>query len=113
MQKIFLKWLFILVVSAFILTFLTSYLIQTNQSQKVGLDLIDLKIADVKKQLNENQKNLKRIKQMTVSVAELKAKFFAQMVYFKPSIVTNYKELEWAKDFLDVDESIFQMQKVF
>ncbi len=50
---------------------------------------------------------------MTVSVAELKAKFFAQMVYFKPSIVTNYKELEWAKDFLDVDESIFQMQKVF
>lgn len=105
MQKIFLKQLFILVFSAFVLTFATSYLIQTNQSQKVGLDLIKLKIADVKNQLNTTQHNLRSIKQMTSSIALLKARFFAQMIYYNPKIVTDYKELENAKNFLDVDET--------
>lgn len=104
MQKIFLKWLFILVCSAFILTFATSYLIQTNQSQKVGLDLIKLKTADVKNQLNTTQHNLTSIKQMTYSIALLKAKFFAKMVYYNPKIITSQNELEKVKDFLDVDE---------
>lgn len=104
MQKIFLKWLFILVFSAFILTFSTSYLIQTNQSQKVGLDLIELKIADVKNELNTTQHNLKTVKQMTYSIALLKAKFFAKMVYYTHKILTNQSELEKVKDFLDVDE---------
>lgn len=104
MQKIFLKQLFILVFSAFLLTFATSYLIQTNQSKKVGLDLIDLKIADVKHQLNTTRHNLKSIKQMTYSIALLKAKFFAEMVYYNPQIVTNPNELEKVKDLLDVDE---------
>lgn len=104
MQKIFLKQLFILVFSAFILTFATSYFIQTNQSQKVGLDLIKLKIADVKNQLNTTQHNLRTVKQMTSSIAILKARFFAKMVYYNPKIVTDYTELEKAKNFLDVDE---------
>ena len=104
MQKIFLKWLFLLVFSAFILTFATSYLIQTNQSKKVGLDLIDLKIADVKSQLNTTQHNLKSIEQMTYSVALIKARFFAKMVYYNPKILTNQAELEKVKDLIDVDE---------
>jgi len=86
LQKIFLKWLFLLVFSAFILTFATSYFIQTNQSQKVGLDLIELKIADVKSQLNTTRRNLKSIEQMTYSIALLKARFFAKMVYYNPQI---------------------------
>lgn len=105
MQKIFLKWLFILVCSAFILTFAASYLIQTHQSKRVGLDLIKLKIADVKNQLNTTQNNLKSIKQMTYSIALLKARFFAKMVYYNPQIVTDYNELEKVKIFLDVDET--------
>lgn len=105
MQKIFLKQLFILVFSAFILTFVTSYLIQTHQSQKVGVDLIELKIADVKHELNINQHNVKSIKQMTDSVALMKAKFFAQMIYYNPKIVTDYSELEKTRAFLDVDET--------
>lgn len=104
MQRIFLKWLAILGFSAFILTFTTSYLIQTHQSKKVGLDLIKLKITDVKNQLNTTQRNLNSIKQMTNAVALLKARFFAKMVYYNPQIITDYKELEKAKDFLDVDE---------
>lgn len=104
MQKIFLKWLFVLVSSAFILTFATSYLIQTNQSKKIGLDLIELKISDVKNQLNTTQHNLNSIKQMTYSVARIKAKFFAKMVYYNPKILTDQSELEKIKDFLDVDE---------
>lgn len=104
MQKIFLKQLFILVFSAFILTFATSYLVQTNQSKKVGHDLIELKIADVKNQLSTTQHNLKSIKQMTYSVAILKARFFAKMVYYNPKIVTNFNELEKVKNLLDVDE---------
>ncbi len=104
MQKIFLKWLFLLVFSAFILTFVTSYLLQTHQSQKVGLGLIELKIADVKNQLNVNQDNLKKIRQQTHSDALLKARFFAKMVYYNPKILTNQAELEKVKDFLDVDE---------
>lgn len=104
MQKIFLKQLFILVFSAFILTFATSYLIQTSQSKKVGLDLIELKIADVKNQLIATQHNLKSIKQMTSSIAILKARFFAKMVYYNPKIVTNKKELKKVMDLLDVDE---------
>ncbi len=105
MQKIFLKWLFLLVFSAFILTFATSYLIQTNQSQKVGLDLIELKIADVKKQLHITQHNLKAIKQMTNSSARIKAKVLAQLVYYNPKILTNQAEFEKVKELLDVDEA--------
>lgn len=105
MQKIFLKWLFILVCSAFILTFAASYLIQTQQSQKVGIDLIKLKIADVKNQLNTTRNNLKAVKQMTYSVALFKAKVFAKMVYYNPKIATDYNELVKIKDFLDVDET--------
>ncbi len=104
MQKIFLKWLFLLVFSAFILTFATSYLIQTHQSQKVGLGLIELKITDVKNQLDVNQDNLKKIKQQTYSDALLKAKFFAKMVYYNPKILASQAELEKVKEFLDVDE---------
>lgn len=104
MQKIFLKWLFLLVLSAFILTFATSYLIQTNQSKQIGLDLIKLKISDVKIQLYNTQQNLNSIKQMTYSVALLKARFFAQMVYYNPKILTNQTELEKLKELIDVDE---------
>ena len=104
MQKIFLKWLFLLVLSAFILTFAASYFIQTNQSEKTGLDLIDLKIADVKSQLNTTRHNLKSIEQMTYSIAILKARFFAKMVYYNPKILTNEAELDKVKDLLDVDE---------
>lgn len=111
MQKIFLKWLFILVCSAFILTFAASYLIQTHQSKKVGLDLIKLKIADVKNQLNNTQNNLKTVKQMTFSIALFKARVFAKMVYYNPKIVTDYTELEKVKDFLDVDETHISNQK--
>jgi len=104
LQKIFLKWLFLLVLSAFILTFAASYFIQTNQSEKTGLDLIDLKIADVKSQLNTTRHNLKSIEQMTYSIAILKARFFAKMVYYNPKILTNEAELDKVKDLLDVDE---------
>lgn len=105
MQRIFLKWLFLLVLSAFVLTFATSYLIQTNQSKKVGLDLIELKIADVKGQLNTTQHNLKSIKQMSYAIALLKARFFAKMVYYNPEILTNQAELEKVKELIDVDET--------
>lgn len=86
------------------LTFATSYFIQTNQSRKVGLDLIKLKIADVKSQLDTTQHNLQSIKQMTYSVALLKARFFAQMVYYNPKIITNHNELEKVRQLLNVDE---------
>jgi len=41
---------------------------------------------------------------MTDSVALLKARFFAKMVYYNPKILTNQAKLEKVKEFLDVDE---------
>lgn len=104
MKKIFLKWIFLLVSTAFILTFAASYYIQTTQSKKVGLDLIELKITDVKHQLNLHQQNLNAIIQLNNSNILVKAKMFAKLVYYNPKIITNEAELERTKDFLNVDE---------
>jgi hypothetical protein len=50
----------------------------------------------VKNQLSTTQNNLKNIKQMTYSIALLKARFFAKMVYYNPKIITDYNELKKA-----------------
>lgn len=104
MQKKFLRWLFLVVFCAFLLTFATSYLIQTNQSEKIAISLIKLKIDDAKNQLQITENNLNAIKQMTDKIALVKAKILAQYVYEQPKMLSSPNRLEKIKNLLDVDE---------
>lgn len=104
MQKQFLKWLLIVVLTAFLVTFCTSYFIQTQQSERVGVGLIKLKIKDVKSQLDITNKNHETIKKTTYETAIIKARALAWIILKSPSIVYNQAELEKVKNILDVDE---------
>lgn len=104
MQKKFLKWLFLVVFSAFLLTFATSYFIQTNQSEKIAITMIKLKIEDAKNQLKITEKNLQTVSQMVDSSALDKARILAWHISEHPEILLNQAKLNKVKDLLDVDE---------
>ncbi len=56
MRKTFLSWLMILMIGAFALAFFISFYIQTNHASSNAEMLIQLKIEDIKKQLDINKK---------------------------------------------------------
>lgn len=104
MRRTFLIWLLVFMFGAFVAVFLVSFYIQTNQASENAKSLIQLKIDDVKKQLDINVQNLKEIRDESDKNAVAKAQAFAKMLDLNPELVYKKNELEKIRILLDVDE---------
>lgn len=104
MRKTFLTWLLLFMAAAFLAAFLISYNIQTKQAYNNAEKLIYLKIDDVIKQIDVNNKNLREIRRETDSNALAKTRAFAAMLKINPALVYDFKELGNIRRLLDVDE---------
>ncbi len=104
MRKTFQKWLFVFIASAFALTFAFSFLIQTRQARDNALTLIRLKIADARRQLTTMEDNLRRVTELTSTMALGKARALARLVELSPAMLSSPDDLESTRLLLDVDE---------
>lgn len=104
MRKVFLIWLLIFMTAAFILTFSISYYVQSGQAYKNAEKLIYLKIDDVIKQIEINNKSLREIRAESDSNALAKARSLAKMIEMNPVIVRDFGQLEKIRRLLEVDE---------
>lgn len=104
MRRIFLNWLFLFIICAFVITFFVSFYMQTEQAKNNGANLISLKIEDAKKQIIKNNENLSRIQKDSDRTALSKVKTFSYILKEQPNVVYGAKALENIKALLDVDE---------
>jgi len=104
MRRTFLKWLFIFVAAAFLLTFSVSFVVQTEQSRENAVNLIKLKIDDARHQIMDNRHDVEVIRDIADATSLAKARAFARMIALKPSLLKDRRELERIRKELDVDE---------
>ncbi|MFI3300251.1 MAG: SpoIIE family protein phosphatase [Candidatus Gastranaerophilales bacterium] len=104
MQKQFFIKLFIVIFLAFWATFIGSFLTQTYHSRHSGVEIVALKIEDIKSELKNSERNLDTIRQMINATAIAKANAVALIVLNNPKIINDVSILEILKQKLDVDE---------
>lgn len=104
MRRTFQKWLFLFVAIAFVLTFLISFSFQTKQARENAINLINLKLEDARKQIEDNRKNVAAVREFTDFAALAKARALAIMISLRPALLGNRAEFEKIRLGLDVDE---------
>ena len=108
MQKIFQKWLFVLIAGALAVTLSLFYLFQTIQAERAAERLMRLRIADVKEQVTRNENILLNLKLRRNREMVSKAKIAADYIKTDPSYLKSSDRLEALKRLVNVDELIFQ-----
>ncbi len=70
----------------------------------MGINLIQLKNSDLKRQLEMNDTNTQNIRSMTDSIILVRTKIFAELIKKDASILEDKRKLEFVKKILDADE---------
>ena len=104
MRRTFLIWLMVFMLIGFAATFTISFCIQTQQAEDNGHSLIQLRIEDVKKQLDMNTQNLEEIRAESDLNALAKVRALAKMIELNPDIIYFDEVLEDIRILLEVDE---------
>ncbi|NLW54528.1 MAG: hypothetical protein GXY99_06555, partial [Clostridiaceae bacterium] len=87
MRRTFLIWLLVFMLIGFLATFAISFYVQTEQAEENGHSLIQLRIEDVKQQLDINMRNLEEIRTESDMNALAKVWALAKMVELNPDII--------------------------
>jgi len=104
MRRTFLIWLLVFMLIGFLATFAISFYVQTEQAEENGHSLIQLRIEDVKQQLDINMRNLEEIRTESDMNALAKVRALAKMVELNPDIIFFDEVLEDIRLLLEVDE---------
>ena len=104
MRRTFLLWLMVFMIIGFFATFAISFYVQTEQAEENGHTLIQLRIEDVKQQLDINSRNLEEIRIESDLNALAKVRALAKMVELNPDIIFFDEILEDIRVMLEVDE---------
>lgn len=104
MRKTFLVWMLVFMAAAFVVAFFATFYLQTDIAAENAKSLIFLKVDDLVKQLEINQKNVEEIRAESDSNALAKARAFAQMLKLDPSLAQDPQRIEQIREALDVDE---------
>ena len=104
MKRIFQKWLFLFVLTAFVLTWGVSFFIQTRQAEYSAIETIRLRLADAKTEIARNANNLASIKQQNRMDAAAKARSFTEMIRCNPRAASSVEDLRRLAKVLQVDE---------
>lgn len=106
MQKIFQKWLFVLIAGALAVTLSLFYLFQTIQAERAAERLMRLRITDVKEQVTRNENILLNLKLRRNRDMVSKAKIAADYIKTDPSYLKSSDRLEALKRLVNVDELV-------
>lgn len=104
MRRTFLIWLLVFMLIGFTAAFAISFYVQTEQAEENGLSLIQLRIDDVKQQLDINTRNLAEIRAESDQNALAKARALAKMIDLDPDLIYSEATLEEIRILLEVDE---------
>ncbi|MCQ2559860.1 MAG: hypothetical protein MJ157_04030, partial [Clostridia bacterium] len=99
MKKAFLKWVLLFISLAFLLTLVFSFALQTKHSRENAFKLLELKIEDAEKQIQQNNKNLITLREMNHAEALAKTHALAKILEATPGA-----DLQELLTILDVDE---------
>ena len=104
MKFIFQKWLFLLVVLAFLATFAASWHLHSYLAELSAVDMLESTLSEVSRKINITEHNLKTVMHLSDSAALAKTRAFAQMIASDPSILHDTEKLDTIRKKLDVDE---------
>ena len=104
MKYIFQKWLFLLVVLAFLATFAASWHLHSYLAELSAVDMLESTLTGVSRKISITEHNLKAVTHLSDSAALAKTRAFALMIASEPSILNDTEKLEDIRKKLDVDE---------
>jgi len=104
MLKIFKKWLYICTLIAFVIISSVTFFLQSYHSKINAYELIELRIEDVKSQIEKSRERVLQIKELSDALILLKAKMLAKLIYYDSSIISSQSKLEQTRKFLKLDE---------
>ena len=104
MKYIFQKWLFLLVVLAFLITFAASWHLHSYLAELSAVDMLESTLDGVSRKISITEQNLKAVTHLSNSAALAKTHAFALLIAADPSILDNKEKLEAIRQKLDVDE---------
>ena len=104
MKYIFQKWLFLLVVLAFLATFAASWHLHSYLAELSAVDMLESTLTGVSRKINITEKTLKAVTHLSDAAALAKTHAFALLIASDPSILHNKEKLDAVRKKLDVDE---------
>ena len=104
MKYIFQKWLFLLVVLAFLATFAASWHLHSYLAELSAVDMLESTLNGVSRKISITEKNLKAVTHLSDSAALAKTHAFALLIASDPSILHDTDKLDAVRKKLDVDE---------
>ena len=104
MKFIFQKWLFLLVVLAFLITFAASWHLHSYLAELSAIDMLESTLSGVSRKISITEDNLKAVTHLSDAAALAKTHAFALLIASDPSILHNKEKLETIRKKLDVDE---------
>ena len=104
MKFIFQKWLFLLVVLAFLITFAASWHLHSYLAELSAIDMLESTLSGVSRKISITEDNLKAVTHLSDAAALAKTRAFALLIASDPSILHNKEKLDAVRKKLDVDE---------
>ena len=104
MKFIFQKWLFLLVVLAFLATFAASWHLHSYLAELSAVDMLESTLSGVSRKISITEDNLKTVTHLSDAAALAKTHAFALLIASDPSILHNTEKLDAVRKKLDVDE---------
>ena len=104
MKFIFQKWLFLLVVLAFLITFAASWHLHSYLAELSAIDMLESTLSGVSRKISITEDNLKAVTHLSNAAALAKTHAFALLIASDPSILHNKEKLDAVRKKLDVDE---------
>ncbi|MBE6392682.1 MAG: hypothetical protein E7044_01300 [Lentisphaerae bacterium] len=104
MKYLFQKWLFLLVVLAFLITFAVSWHLHSYLAELSAVDMLESTLTGVCRKISVTEHNLKAVTHISDAAALAKTHAFALLVASDPSILNNDGKLDTLRKKLDVDE---------
>ena len=104
MKFIFQKWLFLLVVLAFLITFAASWHLHSYLAELSAIDMLESTLHGVSRKISITEDNLKAVTHLSDAAALAKTHAFALLIASDPSILHNKEKLDAVRKKLDVDE---------
>ena len=104
MKFIFQKWLFLLVVLAFLATFAASWHLHSYLAELSAVDMMESTLTGVSRKISITEHNLKAVTHLSDTAALAKTHAFALLIASDPSILHDTEKLDAIRKKLDVDE---------
>ena len=104
MKFLFQKWLFLLVVLAFLATFAVSWHLHSYLAELSAVDMLESNLSEVSRKIHITEHNLKTVTHLSDAAALAKTHAFALLIASDPTILENTEKLDEIRKKLDVDE---------